>query len=155
TTVTGSIGVIMSLYNAAGLFAKIGVTSSPIKSGRIKDICNPLRPMTDEERAILQGMVNSFFDQFVRVVATGRGLPEERVRVLADGRVYTGLDARKLGLVDEVGYLDDAIAEARRRAGVCDAAVVAYDRCDGYRGSVYAGLPHIPSNINIKLDVPG
>jgi protease-4 len=155
TTVTGSIGVIMSLYNASGLFAKLGVSSKPIKSGPNKDIGNPGRPMTKEEEAILQGMVNSFYGQFVKVVAEGRKLPEDRVRVLADGRVYTGLDAVKLGLVDEVGYLEDAICTAKKMACIKDAKVVAYDRCQGYRGSIYAGLPNIPSQINIKLDVPG
>jgi len=155
TTVTGSIGVIMSLYNASGLAAKIGITSEPIKSGKIKDIGNPLRLMSEEERTVLQGMVNSFFNQFVHVVATGRHMPEEQVRVLADGRVYTGTNARELGLVDEVGYLDDAIATAKRLAKVCDAAVVAYDRGSGYRGSIYAGMPNIPSKINIHLDLPG
>jgi protease-4 len=154
TTVTGSIGVIMSLYNAAGLAAKIGITSSPIKSGPIKDVGNPLREMTDVERAVLQEIVNRFYAQFVAVVARGRRLPEERVRVLADGRVYTGTQAHELGLVDEIGYLDDAIGAAMSLAGIEDATVVAYDRGEGYRGSIYAGLPHIPSNINIKLDVP-
>ncbi len=154
TTVTGSIGVIMSLYNASGLFQMLGVTSTPIKSGPNKDIGNPARAMTDEERAILQGMVDGFYGQFVQVVARGRGMPEERVRALADGRVFTGLDAHKLGLVDEVGYLEDAISCAKQLACVKDAKVVAYDRCGGYRGSIYAGAPHIPSQINVKLDVP-
>jgi protease-4 len=155
TTVTGSIGVIMSLYNASGLFTKIGVASDPIKSGPNKDIGNPGRPMTDEERAILQGMVNSFYDQFVHVVVLGRHLPEDRVRKLADGRVYTGIDAKKSGLVDEIGYLEDAIHDAMAMACIKDATIVAYDRCDGYRGSIYAGLPKIPSEINVKLDLPG
>jgi protease-4 len=155
TTVTGSIGVIMSLYNATGLFQKIGVTSDPIKSGPNKDIGNPARPMTDVERAILQGMVDSFYGQFVKIVAEGRHLPEERVRALADGRVYTGVDAQQVGLVDRVGYLEDAIKTAKEMAGICDAAVVAYDRGDGYRGSIYAGLPKIPKEINVKLDLPG
>jgi protease-4 len=154
TTVTGSIGVIMSLYNASGLFQMIGVKSNPIKSGPNKDIGNPAREMTQEERDILQGMVNSFYDQFVQVVARGRGLPEERVRALADGRVYTGLDAHKLGLVDEVGYLEDAIDCAMAMAHLKDAKIVAYDHCGGYRGSIYAGMPRIPSEINLKLDVP-
>ncbi|HKI38448.1 MAG TPA: signal peptide peptidase SppA [Gemmataceae bacterium] len=154
TTVTGSIGVIMSLYNASGLFQMLGVRSNPIKSGPNKDIGNPAREMTQEERDILQGMVNSFYDQFVQVVVRGRGLPEERVRALADGRVYTGLDAKKLGLVDEVGYLEDAIDCAKSMACVKDAKVVAYDRCGGYRGSIYAAMPKIPSEINVKLDVP-
>jgi protease-4 len=155
STVTGSIGVIMSLYNATGLFAKLGVSTDPIKSGKNKDLGNPGRPMTDEERAILQGMVNSFYDQFVEVVVKGRDLPEERVRALADGRVYTGLDACKLRLVDEVGYLEDAIKDAMARACIKDATIIAYDRCDGYRGSIYAGIPKIPSEISVKLDVPG
>jgi protease-4 len=155
TTVTGSIGVIMSLYNAHGLFEKIGLASNPIKSGPNKDLGNPGRPMTEEERQILQGIVNGFYDQFVAVVVKGRNLPEERIRALADGRVYMGLDARKLGLVDEIGYLDDAIQSAMDMACLCDARVVAYDRCDGYRGSIYAGLPRLPSEINVKFDVPG
>jgi protease-4 len=155
TTVTGSIGVIMSLYNASGLFTKIGVASDPIKSGSKKDLGNPARTMTEEERAILQGMVNSFYDQFVKVVADGRHLSEDEVRPLADGRVYTGLDAQKLGLVDEVGYLEDALSAAMDLAGIKDAAVIAYDRGEGYRGSIYAGMPRIPSEINVKLDVPG
>jgi protease-4 len=155
TTVTGSIGVIMSLYNASGLFTMLGVRSDPIKSGPNKDLGNPGRPMTDEERGILQGMVNSFYDQFVHVVVEGRHLPEERVRVLADGRVYTGIDAQKLGLVDKVGYLEDAIQAAMDLSCLKDATIVAYDRCEGYRGSIYAGMPKIPSQISVKLDVPG
>jgi protease-4 len=155
TTVTGSIGVIMSLYNAHGLFEKIGLTSNPIKSGPNKDIGNPGRPMTEEEHAILQGMVDSFYKQFVHVVVRGRNLSEERVRALADGRIYTGLDAKQLGLVDEVGYLEDAINAAMAMACIKDARVVAYDHCAGYKGSIYAGLPKFPSEINVKLDVPG
>jgi protease-4 len=155
TTVTGSIGVIMTLYNAAGLAALLGVKSNPIKSGPNKDIGNPLREMSEQERAILQGMVNSFYGQFVHVVAEGRHLPEERVRELADGRVYTGVDACQLGLVDRVGYLEDALEVARSLACIKDAKVVAYDRCNGYRGSIYSALPHLPSEMTIKLDVPG
>jgi protease-4 len=154
TTVTGSIGVIMSLYNAHGLLQMVGVKSDPIKSGPNKDIGNPGRAMTAEERAILQGMVSSFYEQFVEVVAQGRKhcLTVERVRALADGRVYTGVEAKKLGLVDEVGYLEDALTCALHTAGLKDARVVAYDRGgEGGRGSIYAG---IPSQINVKVDVP-
>jgi protease IV len=155
TTVTGSIGVIMSLYNAAGLAEKIGIASNPIKSGPIKDIGNPLRQMTEEERAVLQDLVNNFYDQFVHIVSTGRHMPEDRVRLLADGRVYAGTTAKALGLVDEVGYLEDAIQCAKSMAHLKDATVVAYERGGGYKGSIYAGMPNIPSNINVHLDVPG
>lgn len=154
TTVTGSIGVIMSLYSADGLAKLVGIKSTPIKSGPNKDLGNPLRAMTDEERAILQGMVDGFYDSFVQVVARGRGMDEARVRALADGRVYSGLEAQKLGLVDEVGYLEDAIARAKGMACLKDARIVAYDSCGGYRGSIYAAAPHIPSQITVKLDLP-
>ena len=155
TTVTGSIGVIMSLYNASGLMAKLGVASDPVKSGANKDLANPARPMTDEERAILQNVVNSFHQQFVQVVALGRNLPEERVRSLADGRIYTGVEAQALGLVDEVGYLEDALAAAMDLACLRDAAIIAYDRCAGSKGSSYSGLPSIPREIKLSRDVPG
>jgi protease-4 len=158
STVTGSIGVIMSLYNAHGLMKMVGVTSEPIKSGPNKDIGNPARPMTPEEHAILQGMVNCFYDQFVEVVAKARKehLPPERVRELADGRVYTGVEAKKLGLVDEVGYLEDALKCALDMACLKDASVVAYDNGNcGYRGSIYAKGPNIPKEINVRVNVPG
>jgi protease-4 len=155
TSVTGSIGVIMNMYNASGLLHMLGVSMDAIKSGKIKDIGNPARPMTEEERAILQAIVNDFYSQFVQVVVRGRHMPEEQVRKLADGRVYTGMEAKRLGLVDEVGYLEDAIATAKNLANICDAKVVAYDRGDGYRGSIYAALGRIPSEINVRLDVPG
>jgi protease-4 len=158
STVTGSIGVIMSLYNAHGLLSMVGVKSDPIKSGPNKDLGNPGRPMTEQERAILQGMVTTFYEQFVEVVAKGRKhcLPPEQVKALADGRVYTGAEAKKLGLVDELGYLEDAVECAAELACIKDAALVCYDnRPCGYRGSIYAGMPAIPSEINVRLDVAG
>jgi protease-4 len=100
-------------------------------------------------------MVNNFYGQFVHVVAKGRNLPEDKVKKLADGRIYTGQEAKKLGLVDEVGYLEDALHTALDMAGIQDAKVVAYDRGEGYRGSIYSRMPKIPSQINVKLDVPG
>jgi protease-4 len=73
-------------------------------------------------------------------------LTEDRIRALADGRIYTGMEAKELGLVDHVGYLEDAIAAATSMAGVKDASIVAYDRGDGYRGSIYAKLSKFPSD---------
>jgi protease-4 len=155
TTTTGSIGVIMSLYNAHDLFKKLGVESDPIKSGPNKDLANPARKLTEQERAILQGMVNQFYDRFVSVVATGRNLPEGQVRAIADGRVYTAQEAKTLGLVDEIGYLEDALRDAKMRAGIKDAAIIAYDRGPGSRATIHAGMPRIPSEISVKLEVPG
>jgi protease-4 len=154
TTTTGSIGVIMSLYNLEGLCSKLGITSEPIKSGVNKDLGNPARKMTEEERTILQNIVNQYHDQFIAVVCAGRKLPEEYVRRLADGRVYTAAEAKQYGLVDEIGYLDDAIARAKELAGIRDAYVVAYDREGGYRGSIYAG-PRFPSRVDVRVHVPG
>jgi protease-4 len=155
TTVTGSIGVIMNLYDASGLFSMIGVASNPIKSGPNKDIGNFARPMTEAERVILQSMIDQFYGQFVKTVCDGRHMSEEQVRKLADGRIYTGMEAKELGLIDHVGYLEDAIATAMSMAHIKDASIIAYDRGDGYRGSIYAKVPKIPSEINVKLDVPG
>lgn len=155
TTVTGSIGVIMSLYNATGLMTKLGVASNPIKSGSNKDLANPARPMTEEERAILQTVVNHFHDQFVQVVAVGRNLPEANVRKLADGRIYTGLEAKQHGLVDEVGYLEDALAAAMSLAKLKDAAIISYDRGEGGKGTIYSGMPHLPREIKVNVSVPG
>ena len=100
-------------------------------------------------------MVDSFYGQFVQIVAKGRALPEDQVRKLADGRVYTGADAKKLQLIDEVGYLEDAIQAAMNMAGIDDAGLITFDRGEGFRGSIYAGMPKIPSKINVKLDLPG
>lgn len=108
-TMTGSIGVIMELANVEGLFKKIGVESVVIKSGRNKDIGSPFRKMKPEERAILQRLMDDVHDQFIQAVAEGRGLEEGKVRKLADGSVFTGRQARALGLVDDIGDLQDTI----------------------------------------------
>jgi protease-4 len=108
-TLTGSIGVIMELANVEGLFKKIGVESVVIKSGRNKDVGSPFRKMLPEERAILQRLMDDVHTQFIQAVAEGRGLAEDRVRALADGSVFTGRQAKELGLVDEIGNLQDTV----------------------------------------------
>lgn len=112
TTLTGSIGVYMPYMNTEELFKKIGITSNKIKSGPYKDIMSSDRPMTPEEQAILQNIVNEIYEQFVTTVAVGRKMEESKVKSLADGRVYTGLQAKNLGLVDEIGDYYDALAAA-------------------------------------------
>lgn len=112
TTLTGSIGVYMPCMNTEELFKKIGITSNKIKSGPYKDIMSSDRPMTPEEQAILQNIVNEIYEQFVTTVAVGRKMEESKVKSLADGRVYTGLQAKNLGLVDEIGDYYDALAAA-------------------------------------------
>jgi protease-4 len=117
-TLTGSIGVIMELANVKGLMEKVGVESVVIKSGLHKDLASPFRTMSEEDRAILQGVLDDVHDQFIQAVAAGRGLEFEQVRELADGRIFTGRQAKKVRLVDELGDLQDAIKLAARMVGI-------------------------------------
>jgi len=109
-TVTGSIGVIADYVNYAGLEEKLGIKHNVIKSASHKDIGSASRPMTEEERNILQSSVNESYEKFLRVVSEGRNISVEDLRPIADGRVYTGNQAKANGLVDEIGYFDDAVA---------------------------------------------
>ena len=138
TSVTGSVGVIMLRVSAEGLLQKIGVDASAIKSGAKKDIGSPFRPMTDDERAIFQTMINGFFSRFLDVVSKGRSLPPDQLKAISDGRVLTGPQAVQLGLVDQVGYLDDGIAAAKKLAGLSEARVIMYARPDAYRNNIYS-----------------
>src|SRR5947209_4291398 len=117
-TLTGSIGVIMELANVQGLLEKVGVQSVVIKSGRYKDLASPFRAMSAEDRALLQNVLDDVHDQFIRAVATGRALKVEQVRDLADGRIFTGRQARTAKLVDELGDLQDSIKLAARLVGI-------------------------------------
>jgi protease IV len=117
-TLTGSIGVIMELANVQGLLEKVGVQSVVIKSGRHKDLASPFRTMSPEERALLQNVLDDVHDQFIQAVATGRAMKVEQVRDLADGRIFTGRQAKAAKLVDELGDLQDAIKLAARMVGI-------------------------------------
>lgn len=129
TTVTGSIGVIVQNTNVAGLYEKLGLSSQVVKSGPFKDLGSPTRPPTPEERALVQSIVDGMFARFVTVVQAGRPrLPPERVRAVADGRIFTADQALASGLVDGVGYMRDAVDAAKARAGLEEATVVFYAR---------------------------
>jgi protease-4 len=142
TSVTGSVGVIMLRVNAEGLLQKIGVEAGAIKSGAKKDIGSPFRPMSEEERAIFQSMINGFQSRFLEVVTKGRkALPADQLKLIADGRVLTGPQAVQLGLVDQIGYLDDGIAAAKQLAGLADARVVMYVRPGTYKNNIYSQAP--------------
>lgn len=119
-TLTGSIGVIFSVTNLQGLFEKIGYKQDPIKSGKHKDIGSPARPMTAEERLILQTMIDDAYAQFLGAVAAGRKMPLEDVRPLADGRIYTGTQALQANLVDQLGDSRDALMLAAKLGGITD-----------------------------------
>jgi protease-4 len=117
-TLTGSIGVQMQLPRTDELFRKIGVEFRVVKSGPHKDIGSPHRPMTEEERRILQGVIDDSYEQFVDVIVAGRELPREEVLAVADGRIFTGRQAHELGLVDEIGTYEEAIIMAARMVGI-------------------------------------
>ena len=127
-TITGSIGVVMEFSNVEDLLKKIGLRSYVIKSGKHKDIGSPLRKMTSEEKAILQGVIDSVHNQFVRAVAEGRDMEERRVRQIADGRIFSGEQAKELGLVDRLGSLQDAIEIAAEMIGIEGKPVVIYPK---------------------------
>jgi len=117
-TLTGSIGVIMEFATAEELMNKIGVKSEVIKSGAKKDVGNPMRAMTPEERLYLQGVIDDTHTQFVEAVAKGRNMKKEAVWQIADGGVFTGRQAKALGLVDEMGDLQDAIKLAGKLGNI-------------------------------------
>jgi len=117
-TLTGSIGVIMEIPNLEGLMTKIGVSTEVIKSGKHKDMASAFRKMEKEDRDILQGVLDNVHEQFIRAVAEGRKLSVDGIRPIADGRIFTGEQAKGLRLVDELGTLEDAIGKAAELAGI-------------------------------------
>jgi len=127
-SITGSIGVIMEFPNAEELLRKVGLGWEIVKSGEHKDLGNPTRPLSDEDRVILQALVDDVYRQFLEVVTENRPLAAEEVERLADGRVFSGRQAAELGLVDRLGTLDDAIAVAGRMAGLGEDPGLAHPR---------------------------
>ncbi|MFO7262521.1 MAG: signal peptide peptidase SppA [Bacillota bacterium] len=125
-TLTGSIGVIFTLPNYEGVADLIGYKVNVIQSGAMKDMGNPWREMRPDEKEVFQKLVDETYGRFVDLVAKERGMPREKVLTLADGRIYTGQQAKDLGLVDELGTLDDAFAEAKRLAGLEEAQLIRY-----------------------------
>lgn len=117
-TMTGSIGVIMEFAQLTELYDKIGYKSRVIKSGPLKDMGNPAREITQEEYKILQSMIDDIYEQFVDVVAEGRKMTRPQVKALADGRIFTGRQAKEVGLVDRLGNFYDAIETAQELAGI-------------------------------------
>jgi protease-4 len=139
TSVTGSIGVIFSGLSLAGLMEKLGVEDQTLTSGPFKDAGSPLRRMSADERAQLQSVIDDLYGGFVEVVRRGRpALSAEAVARLADGRIYSARQAKEAGLVDDLGYLPDAVEELKRRAGLAEAQVVVYHRQREWRENLYS-----------------
>ncbi|HUU55570.1 MAG TPA: signal peptide peptidase SppA [Armatimonadota bacterium] len=117
-TLTGSIGAIAIHEDLSGLFGKIGIDTEIIKSGELKDMFQPAGPLSPEARDVITTLINEVFNQFVNHVAEGRGMDREAVLALADGRVYTGQQAKENGLIDEIGGFHEALIQAGKLAGI-------------------------------------
>ncbi|MBN1311984.1 MAG: signal peptide peptidase SppA [Anaerolineae bacterium] len=117
-TLTGSIGVISQFIVAEELLDEVGISMETITSGTVKDFGSPYRDMTEEERAYWQTLTDEIYEGFIEIVADGRNMDKDTVRELADGRIYTGQQALALGLVDAIGYYDDAVDKAAELGGI-------------------------------------
>ncbi len=147
SAVTGSLGVMMLTINGSGLMEKIGLEANTITSGQHKDMGSPFRKMTAKDRAIFQSVIDSFYRRFLEVIEKGRPkLTKAKIRQLADGRIYSAPQAKNAGLIDEIGYLDDAIELAKQQAGVKEATVIMYQRTGGYHPNIYAQGPSGAAN---------
>ncbi len=125
-TLTGSIGVIAQIPNLKGLFDKLGIEMQTFTGGEHKDMYAGYRNLTPEEQEIMQNLVDGYYEQFIAVVAEGRGMDKEEVRSLATGQLYTGVEAKELGLVDELGGLDKAVEVATELSGAVSPKVEYY-----------------------------
>lgn len=128
TTMTGSIGVIMDRPNVSELMEKVGVQMNSITAGEWKGMGSPYHPFTDRDKERFIQMIDETYGRFLRVVASGRKLTLEKARSIAEGKVFTAQEALTNGLIDQLGYLDDAIQDARSRAKLSGARVVRYQR---------------------------
>ncbi len=156
TSLVGSIGVIFETYNVSGAMSKIGVQSLNYKSAAHKDIGSPFRAATPEEEVIMQGLVDEYFAKFKGIVTANRPIADQsQFPMMTDGRVFSGEQAQKLGLVDQTGLLADAIDLAKSLAKVPDAKVVEYKHPYAAGGSIYAlnSAPLPQSNV-LHLDLP-
>ncbi len=155
-TLTGSIGVIMQLANFENLMDKLGVKNFVIKSGRYKDLGSPFRAMADDDRQLLQSVMDDAHRQFIEAVAEGRSLDVADVEVLADGRVFTGQQAKDALLVDELGDLKDAVALAADMSGVKGVPPVVetsprFSLREWLLGSLFGDTPVLPVQTGMNL----
>ncbi len=131
-TATGSIGVIMQFTNVEALTKKVGLDFFTLKSGRYKDVGSPFRQMTPEEKEYMQQLLDNIYQQFLSDVSRNRKIPVEKLKPLAEGKVYTGEEAKQVGLVDEFGNLPDAIDRAGKLAGIKGKPEAVYPEKEGF-----------------------
>jgi protease-4 len=135
---------------------KVGVETNAVTSGPRKDMGSPFRAMLPEERAIFQGVIDNFYHRFLQIVQEGRpNLNGETIKKLADGRIYSGEQAKASGRGDEIGYLDDAVDVAKKKAGLTEARVVTYRRPGEFQNNIYSRMaapsPSLANLANVDL----
>ncbi len=157
TGVTGAIGCILNVYNLQDLMAQFNIAGIPVKAGKNIDLGTPIKALDPEGRKLLQAMADEFHHRFRAVVVQSRPHVDPHLETTFDGRVFTALQARDLGLIDEIGYLDDAVARARSMAGISPSAeIVFYHRQGDPALSPYSVTPNIPwQDKLIPVNVPG
>lgn len=144
TCITGSIGVIAMKFNFRGLMDKLGLDTDVVKTGAWKDFWSPFRAATPKEKEMMQQIIEEFYRSFVNVVAEGRKMSLQEVKQVADGRIFTAPQAKDLKLVDQIGYLDEALNLAKTQAGLPkEAKVIRYHRPGSYRPNIYSLLPEL------------
>lgn len=154
--VTGSIGTIMQTISVAGTMEKIGIEAVAIKSGEMKDLASPLHELSKEEKAILQQLIDTFYEQFIDVVQQGRpDIAPEKLRQLADGRIFTAEHAKQEGLIDRIGYANDAVKWAKEMAGIEKAQTVIYHRSMKTMPNIYGSAMNTSSTVPlVNIDLP-
>ncbi|WP_078430123.1 signal peptide peptidase SppA [Alkalihalobacterium alkalinitrilicum] len=146
STITGSLGVIMQSYNVSELAEQIGIQEQTIKSGEYKDIMSPTREMTEDERAILQSIIDDAYVEFVDVIVEGRGLPEEEVRNIADGRIYSGSQAVQLDLVDDIKSYEETVDALIEDLGLGNLQVIRYETSVGFNDLLQLSAQRLSMN---------
>lgn len=154
STITGSIGVILQTYNLSGLYEKIGVKKETFKSGKYKDILNDSREITPEEREMINGLMKDTYENFLARVSQGRKMDIEEVRKLAEGKIYSGISAKEIGLVDEVGTLNDAILKSAKLAGLKKFKVVKF-KSTSILEEVLGQIKFAARNTGVNLGIVG
>lgn len=144
TTLTGSIGVIMRLTNYQGLLEKIGLKETVIKSGTYKDIGSPTRDVTEKEQEMLQEIIDETYAQFFDTVSKARNIPLDDLKNIAQGQIYTGLQAKKLGLVDDLGDLQDTIEIIKKDLNIQGTPIII----------IHETKQSILSLLNFKSNIP-
>lgn len=160
TSIMGSIGVIASFPQLIKLADKVGVEMAVIKSGAMKDIGSLVRNMTQEERAVIQSIVDDSYDKFLNIVMSARKTIKSKddLKMLADGRVYTAEQSLKGGLIDKIGYLEDAVGDMKNQAGIGKLTMITYAYSDSEDANIYSAstkmkMPAVGS-MNVTLPLP-